>query len=165
MGMRKRKLLLNWCSAHTGLKQWIENSQPGDGGKIGNGTGWTYITFFPEGTKNNDVLYNIDEILNLAQENNYYLPHEVVVQHNKIVLTVYQEGTPLASPLVGLYPLVASFASRFVDAQRYPDHGFYGKFGGIYERPDFRDPHEGVPIRCALFQQPECHTTDAVRLR
>jgi hypothetical protein len=136
MGMQKRKLLLNWCAAHSDLKQWIEHSQPGDGGEIGNGTGWTYVTFFPRGTKNKEVLYDISQILKLAQDNNYYLPHEVVVQHNKIVLTVHQEGAAAASPLAGIFPLVASFAARFDDAQRYPAHGFYGKFGGIYERPE-----------------------------
>ncbi|MCG6537500.1 MAG: hypothetical protein L7F78_22995 [Syntrophales bacterium LBB04] len=136
MGMRKRKLLLNWCAAHGDLKQWIDNSQPDDGSGIRNGMGWTYVTFFPGGTKDKEVLYDIDQILKLAQDNNYYLPHEVVVQHNKIVLTVYREGATPASPLVGIFPLVASFAARFDDVQRYPAHGFYGKFGGIYERPE-----------------------------
>ncbi len=136
MGMRKRKLLFNWCAAHDDLKQWIENSRPDDGGEIGNGIGWTYVTFFPRGTKENEALYDIDQILKLARDNNYYLPHEVVVQHNKIVLTVYQEGAPPVSPLVGIFPLVASFAAQFDDAQRYPAHEFYGKFGGIYERPE-----------------------------
>ncbi|MHB9097206.1 MAG: hypothetical protein ACYC5X_05225 [Syntrophales bacterium] len=136
MGVKKRKLLLNWCAAHGDLKQWIEDSQPGDGREIGSGAGWTYVTFFPEGTKNNEVLYDIDQVLQLARNNNYHLPHEVVVQHNKIVLTAYQEGEPPTSPLVGIFPLVASFAARFDDTQRYPAHGFYGKLGGIYERPE-----------------------------
>ena len=136
MGMAKRKLLFNWCAAHDDLKQSIENSNPGDDLQIGNEKGWTYLTFFPKGSRNKDVLYNIDQILKLAQDNNYYLPHDVVMQHNKVLLTAVQEDANPVSPLAGIYPLVASFAARFDDAQRYPSHGFYGKFGGIYERPE-----------------------------
>jgi hypothetical protein len=136
MGMVKRRLLFNWWAAHDDLKQSIENSNPGDDLEIGNEKGWTYLTFFPKGSRNKDVLYDIDQILKLAQDNNYYLPHDVVMQHNKVVLTVFQEDANPVSPLAGIYPLVASFAARFDDAQRYPSHGFYGKFGGIYERPE-----------------------------
>ncbi|MCX5819139.1 MAG: hypothetical protein NT047_04435 [Deltaproteobacteria bacterium] len=132
----KRRLLLNWCAAHGELKRLVESGDPDDGMEIGNGRGWTYLTFFPKGTRERDILYDIDQILILARNNNYHLSREVITQHNKIVLTAYPEGASQASILTKLYSLVASFAIRFSDTLRYPSHGFYGKFGGIYERPE-----------------------------
>ena len=132
----KRMLLLNWCNAHGELKRLVESGHPDEEIKIGNGRGWTYVTFFPKGTREQEMLYDIGQILRLAQDNSYYLPRDVVTQHNKIVLTAYPEGTRPASLLAELYFIVASFAVKFDDAMRYPAHGFYGKFGGIYERPE-----------------------------
>lgn len=132
----KRRLLLNWCSAHEELKRLIESDHPGEGMVTGNGRGWTYLTFFPQGTREREILYDIDQILILARNNNYHLSREVVTQHNKIVLTAYPEGASPASPLAELYSLVDAYAIRFGDVLRYPAHGFYGKFGGIYERPE-----------------------------
>jgi len=132
----KRMLLLNWCNAHGELKRLVESGHPDEEIEIGNGRGWTYVTFFPKGTREQEMLYDIGQILRLAQDNSYYLPRDVVTQHNKIVLTAYPEGTRPASLLAELYFIVASFAVKFDDAMRYPLHGFYGKFGGIYERPE-----------------------------
>jgi hypothetical protein len=132
----RRRLLLNWCAAHGELKRLVERGYPDDGMEIGNGSGWTYLTFFPEGTKERDILYDIDRILILARNNNYHLPRDIVTQHNKIVLTAYPEGASKASLLAELYFVAASFAVRFSDVRQYPSYGFYGKFGGIYERPE-----------------------------
>ena len=132
----KRRLLLNWCTAHGELKRLVESGYPDDGIEIGNGRGWTYLTFFPKGTREQEMLYDIGQILRLAQNSSYYLPRDVVTQHNKIVLTAYPEGTRPASLLAELYFIVVSFAVKFNDAMRYPSHGFYGKFGGIYERQE-----------------------------
>ena len=132
----KRRLLLNWCTAHGELKRLLESGYPDDKIEIGNGRGWTYLTFFPKGTREQDILYDIDQILILARNNNYHLSREIVTQHNKIVLTVYPEGASQASLLAELYFMVASFTIHFSDTLRYPSHGFYGKFGGIYERPE-----------------------------
>jgi hypothetical protein len=136
MEIGKRRLLLNWCNAHGELKRLVESGRLDDEIEIGNGRGWTYLTFFPKGTREQEMLYDIGQILRLAQNNSYYLPQDVVTQHNKIVLTAYPEGTRPASLLAELYFIVASFAVKFDDAQRYPSHGFYGKFGGIYERQE-----------------------------
>jgi hypothetical protein len=132
----KRKLILNWCPAHDDLKRSVEDCRPGDGYEIGNGRGWTYLTFFPRGTNPREVLYDIDELKSVARENHYHLPYEVVAQHNKVVLTAYSDGDTPISPLLGIFSQVALFTQRFSDTQRYPTHGIYGKFGGIYERPE-----------------------------
>ena len=136
MEIGKRKLLFNWCDAHGDLEQLIEHNNLHEGVEIGNGSGWTYLTFFPGEIEVKDMLYDIDHIQKLAKGNGYYLPCEVVLQHNKVVLTAYPEGATPGSPLAGLSLLLLSFAARFDDTKRYPSHGFYGKFGGIYERPE-----------------------------
>jgi hypothetical protein len=136
MEMGKRRLLLNWCTAHSELKRLIESGSPDDPIEIVNSKGWTYLTFFPKGTQERDILYDIDQIRILARNNHYHLSREIIMQHNKIVLTAYPESAPPSSLLPELYSLVASFSLRFSDTQRYPSHGFYGKFGGIYERPE-----------------------------
>lgn len=132
----KRKLILNWCPAHEDLKRSVEESRLSDGIELGNGRGWTYLTFFPKGTNAREVLYDIDQLWRLARENHYYLPHEVIAQHNKVVLTAYSDCDPPASPLLGIFSRVAMFTSLFDNPHRYPAHGVYGKFGGIYERPE-----------------------------
>jgi hypothetical protein len=131
-----RKLILNWCPAHDDLKRSVEEGEPGNGYELGNGQGWTYLTFFPKGTNPKEVLYDIDEIRTVARENHYHLPFEIVAQHNKVVLTAYSDGEPPISPLPAIFAQVAMFAQRFNDTLRYPAHGIYGKFGGIYERPE-----------------------------
>jgi hypothetical protein len=132
----KRRLVLNWCPAHDDLKRSLEDCGSAQGFESGNGRGWTYLTFFPKGTNAGEVLFDIDRLQALAIENHFYLPHEVIAQHNKVVLTAYAEGEPPASPLPGIFARVAAFARRYDDTRRYPGHGVYGKFGGIYERPE-----------------------------
>jgi len=162
---RKRRLIINWSEMHDDLKRLIENELPrrkqrgikdhngenpspqGAGYSPGrnkepydrepcNNKGWSYLTFYPKGTQAQQILFNIDRIEELAKNRNYYLPREVVVQHNKVVVTAYPEGDSPVSPLVGLYHLLSFYVKLFSDVQQYPSHGFYGKFGGIYERPE-----------------------------
>jgi hypothetical protein len=133
----RRTLILNWCASHDDLKRSIEDcDQATDGHELRNDRGWTYLTFFPGGTRPGDVLFDIDELRKLARDNHYYLPREVIAQHNKVVLTAYSDSDPSVSPLAGLFARVAMFAALFDDPDRYPAHGIYGKFGGIYERPE-----------------------------
>lgn len=134
MKMGKRTLLFHWCDAHSELKQLIENDRLESGTKIGNDRGWTYVTFLPQGTDIKDMLYDVDHVQRLARENGYHLPREIVVQHNKVVLTAYPEEVAPVSSVAGLYYVLMSFAARFDNVKRYPCHEFYGKFGGIYER-------------------------------
>jgi len=104
--------------------------------ELGNGRGWTYLTFFPKGTNPKEVLYDIEELRTVARENHYHLPFEVVAQHNKVVLTAYSDGERPVSPLPAIFAHVAMFAQRFNDTLRYSAHGICGKFGGIFERSE-----------------------------
>ncbi len=133
----KRKLVLNWCPAHEDLKRSVEEcDRATDGCELKNDRGWTYLTFFPRGTNPQDVLFDVDALRKLARENHYYLPREVIAQHNKVVLTAYSQSDPPISPVVGIFARLAMFSTLFEDARRYPTHGIYGKFGGVYERPE-----------------------------
>lgn len=134
--MARRKLLINWCKAHAMLKQWADEDCPDDGSGLDNRKGWTYLTFFSPGTQGQEVLFDIEAIVRIARENGYYLPREVVAQHNKVVLTVLPESGASLSPLPQLYALITALTGRYGDTQRYPRHSFYGKFGGIYDRPE-----------------------------
>ncbi len=133
----KRRLLINWSDTHYDLKRSIENNEPYDYDReIENNKGWSYMTFFSKETQANKILFDIDRLMEMAKDNNYYLPREVIVQHNKVVVTAYPDGESPASPLLGLYLLVSSYMNRYSNTHKYPSHGFYGKFGGIYERPE-----------------------------
>ncbi len=131
----KRRLLINWSETHDDLKRLIENNEL-YGGAIENNKGWSYVTFLHEEVQASNILYDVNRLMELAKDNSYYLPREVVVQHNKVVVTAYPDNESPASPLVGLYHLLSSYVNRFIDARQYPFHGFYGKLGGIYERPE-----------------------------
>jgi hypothetical protein len=104
--------------------------------EIENSRGWSYVTFYPEEVQANKILYDVNRLRELALDNRYYLPYEVIAQHNKVVVTAFPDGESPISPLIGLYQLISSYVGRFVDSGRYPTHGFYGKIGGIYERPE-----------------------------
>jgi hypothetical protein len=131
----KRRLLINWSETHDGMRRLIENNEL-YGGTTENNKGWSYVTFLHEEVHANNILYDVNRLFELAKDNSYYLPREVVVQHNKVVVIAYPDGESPASPLIGLYHLLSSYVIRFSDARKYPCHGFYGKLGGIYERPE-----------------------------
>jgi hypothetical protein len=103
---------------------------------IGNNSGWSYITFFPKDIEANEVLYDVNRLQSLVVESNYHLPNEVISQHNKVVVTAFPEGDEPLSPLLGLYRLMSLYVRRFVDSQKHPSHGFYGKLGGVYNRAE-----------------------------
>ena len=127
--------MINWNDSHNDLKQHIENDDQYEI-SAGNNSGWSYITFFPKEVEVNTVLFDVNRLKELVVKNSYYLPYEVISQHNKVVVTAYPDGEESLSPLFGLYQLIFSYAGRFSDSQQYPSHGFYGKLGGIYNRPE-----------------------------
>jgi len=132
----KRRLVLNWSPAHEELKRSVEERRSPEELTPAIGQGWTYLTFCPKGTSAEEVLYDIDQLGVLARQNHYHLPHEVVSQHNKVVLTAYSDGGSSLPPIWGIFTLLSMFAARFADMRRYTAHGIYGKFGGVYERPE-----------------------------
>jgi len=129
-----RRLMINWNDSHNDLKQHIENDEPYEI-SAEDDRGWSYITFFPKDVDVHTVLFDVNRLQALAVKNSYYLPHEVISQHNKVVVTAYPDGEEHLSPLFGLYQMISSYADHFLDSQQYPSHGFYGKLGGIYNRP------------------------------
>jgi hypothetical protein len=135
MEKRNRRLLINWSDAHHDLKQLIEDKEHREV-EIENNNGWSYITFFPKQVDANTILYDVNHLQALAVDNSYHLPYEVIAQHNKVVVTAYPDGEAPMNPLLGLSRLMFSYVNRFIDPRRHPAHGFYGKLGGIYDRPE-----------------------------
>jgi len=131
----RRELIVNWSSAHEAIRQEIEKPRPqildvGDSGK-----GWTYMTFFAPGTPRDQVLFDLERLHSTALENGFFLPRDLITQHNKIVVSAYSAlGSNPSYQLFGLYHLVERFAMKFDSIRKYPNHGFYGKMGGVYDR-------------------------------
>ena len=71
----------------------------------------------------------------MADRRGAIIPGEVVLQHNKVVITASSPGGPSAS-LLGLTMFLEAYAKRFADQDKFPDHGFYGKLGGFYDRAE-----------------------------
>ncbi len=131
-----RRLVLNWSRTHRNLEEAVgkENLDPSEIGDVGKG--WTYVTFFPPRTEPGSVLFNLEHVKLLAQENAFFLPREVVIEHNKVVITASSGEENPVFPLLALYRLLEIYAARYNDPAAYPNHGFYGKFGGVFERSE-----------------------------
>jgi hypothetical protein len=132
----RRELILNWGPVHETLKEDIEKEvrlfnefRPVD-------NGWSYFTFFELGTKREDVLFNLSELEKAAEDNGYFLPDELVRQHNKLVVCANCPEGGNAYQLYALWSLLAGFEKRWSDSRRNPNLSFYGKLGGIYDRPE-----------------------------
>lgn len=135
MKAKKRRLLINWNKAHHDLKQLIDDNERYDS-PIGNESGWSYVTFFPKDVDAHKVLFDVNRLQSLVIESNYHLTAEVISQHNKVVVTAFPDGEEPVSPLLGLYRLMSLYVRHFADSQKHPSHGFYGKLGGVYNRPE-----------------------------
>jgi len=132
----RRELVVNWSEEHWNIKSEIERKtenpfEVGDTGK-----GWSYVTFFSHGTTPNGVLFDLERLRTIALDNGYFLPWEVLSQHNKIVVTAHTDMAGPSSQLFALYRLLEEYASRFDSVNRYPELGFYGKMGGFFDRPE-----------------------------
>lgn len=132
----RRKLIVNWCEEHESVRQAMEKGTTdlwdvGDTKK-----GWSYVTFFAPGTDPRAVLYDLERLEMIAHANGYFLPREVVVQHNKVVVTAQDVAANPSAQLLGLCRFLEAYAARFSDESKYPNHGFYGKVGGTFDRPE-----------------------------
>ncbi len=132
----RRRLILNWCDAHDGLRQAVKNEIADPALVPSTGKGWTYITFCPIGTRPSLFLFDVERIRALAKENNFALPHDVVMQHNKVVVTACSDDGRQSAQLFGLHRLIEVFGKRYSETGECPDHSFFGKFGGVYDRPE-----------------------------
>lgn len=133
----RRDLIINWSDVHASVKRELDKSKPaalevGDSGK-----GWSYVTFFRPGISREQVLFNVNEMEDTAKRNGYFLPWDLITEHNKIVICAHSlVGNGPSVALLGLVKLLEEYAKRFNHPGDYPHHGFYGKLGGIYERPE-----------------------------
>lgn len=131
----RRELLLNWCEAHGALQQAIRDKVESAQEVGETGKGWTYVTFFHPGTRPGDVLFDVDRLDALARDNGFFLPGDVVRRHNKVLVLASSPGGGSAA-LYGLHQFLVTYAKRYADVRRHPDHGFYGKLGGLFERSE-----------------------------
>jgi hypothetical protein len=134
----RRELLINWSDVHLNLKREAEKKPRGDALDVGEtGKGWSYVTFFRPGTRRDQVLFNLNELEDTAQQNGYFLPWELVSQHNKVVVSAFSHvGNDPSVALFGLVELLQGYAKLYADSRKYPHHGFYGKVGGVYDRAE-----------------------------
>jgi hypothetical protein len=130
----KRQMILNWNEAHHGVNQAIEAKVESPWDLPDTGKGWTYVTFCPPGTDPQGVLFDIDQLEELAKNNGYHLSADVVAQHNKLVVTAIADSP--SSQLFGLVRLLEAYGKRYADTSKHPDHTFYGKLGGQYDRAE-----------------------------
>lgn len=136
IGILHRELAINWSEAHVALRRAVELKVKHPGEVLDTDKGWSYVTFFRPGTQGQSVLFDIDRLEALARDNGYFLPWEVVTQHNKIVITAHSEEYGPSAQLFGLHAFLEAYAAKFSNSKKYPEHGFYGKLGGFFDRPE-----------------------------
>ena len=130
----RRKLNNNWSPAHDRLREAIENgvTNPGEVGVTSKG--WSYCTFCTSKCGPNELLYDIDRIQTIARDNGFYLPGDVVRQHNKVLVIAHTAAQDPSPQLFGLWRFLTEFEARFTSTRVCPKHNFCGKFGGNFER-------------------------------
>ena len=133
---KNRELILNWNPAHDALKEALETRLKNPFEIGATGKGWTYVTFVRPGTSSKSVLYDIDRLELLANDNGYFLPRDIVAQHNKVVVTAHASESRGTLQLYGLWAFLDAYANAYANDRKFPNHAFYGKLGGIYDRPE-----------------------------
>ncbi len=141
MNGQNRQLITNWNKRHSDLAKLIEEQgkkfEPKEDNLhlLGdNGSGWSYVTFFSAGTPKEKALFNVAELERVLSENRQYVPRQLVDEHSKVVVEAFSENPSLN--LFALYKVLETYASFFRSATKFPNSGFYGKFGGRFERPE-----------------------------
>ncbi len=132
----RRRLVINWCDAHNSVKRAIEKDGADPAPVADAGKGWSYLTFCPLGTRPSELMFDVERLRALAQQNNFTLPHDVILQHNKVVVTAHSQDGRQSTQLLGLHGLLQAYCKLYADSQTNPRHSFYGKIGGIYDRPE-----------------------------
>ncbi len=132
----RRELIINWNGAHENVKRAVEKDvrHPHEVAELEPKKGWSYVTFFRPGTPSEAVLYDVDKLRMTATTNGFFLPREVISQHNKVVVTACSATANSSAQVFGLYKFLEAYGAKYRDMTRYPHHGFYGKFGGFYDR-------------------------------
>jgi hypothetical protein len=132
----RRDLVINWAKCHEALKLALNNGVKSPFEVMDTDKGWSYVTFFQPGTTPSRVLFNIDNLEDTAQSNGFFLPWEVVATHNKVVVTAVSELPSPSAQLFGLHRVMEAYAALYANPSKHPQHSFYGKLGGCYDRPE-----------------------------
>ncbi|MFH1532302.1 MAG: hypothetical protein ABIK09_16370 [Pseudomonadota bacterium] len=134
----RRDTIINWHHGHEGIKPAIDAGirikDPHELADVS--AGWSYVTFFPLGTTPDQVLFDLSKLESTVEQLGYFLPDEVVAEHNKIVVTAMSVVQSAAHQLYGLLRLIEEFGKRYSSPEKHPRLGYYGKVGGIYLRPE-----------------------------
>jgi hypothetical protein len=134
----RRDTIINWYQGHEGIKPLIDAGarvkDPHELAEIA--AGWSYVTYFPLGTTPDKVLFDLSKLESTAEDLGYFLPDEVVAEHNKIVITATSVVQSPSHQLFGLLRLIEAYGKKFTSPEDHPKLGYYGKVGGIYERPE-----------------------------
>lgn len=132
----RRKLMINWGKAHERLREALADGID-DSRQVGvTEKGWSYVTFVTSNCGAEEVLYDVDQLDLTAQENGYYLPREMVTQHSKVIISAKATDNEPSVALFGLVKFLEEFERRFDNGDEFPQHGFYGKIGGEFDRPE-----------------------------
>ena len=134
----RREMIINWHQEHEALRAVMDSGvRVKDLYELGEtGAGWSYVTHFPLGTTPDKVLFNLSKLADTAEEYGYFLPDEVIAEHNKIVVTAISGEPNPSRQIYGLLLLIEEFGTRFANPKKHPRMGWYGKVGGVYERPE-----------------------------
>lgn len=132
----RRELIVNWGECHLKLKEALELGVKSPMEVMDTDKGWSYLTFFRPGTAPSKVLFDIDDLEHIAQQNGYFLPWETVSTHNKVVVTAFSDIPNPSAQLFGLYKLLEVYSDLFANSVKHPEYSFYGKLGGCYDRPE-----------------------------
>jgi len=132
----RRKLIINWSPAHERLREAIENGveHPSEVGTTSKG--WSYCTFCTSKCGPNELLYDIDSIRTIARDNGFYLPGEIVRQHNKVLVVAHSAELDASPQLFGLWRFLMEFEKKFNNTEHFPKHDFFAKFGGKFDRSE-----------------------------
>lgn len=130
----RRKVIINWSEAHDRLREAVEIGVDHPAQVGATDKGWSYVTFFHSRCNPESVLFNVDRLKTIARDNGFYLPGDVVRQHNKVLVIAHSVTMDPSPQLFGLWRFLMEYENRFNDSDSYQNHAFYGKFGGNFDR-------------------------------
>lgn len=132
----RRETIINWCEEHLALKDDMEAGVREAYDFADVGKGWSYITHFELGTKPDSVLFNIEELEQVAESNGFFIPSTLISEHNKIVVCATDAVGNPSYQLYGLFKVLEEYSKRYKDPKKFPQHCFYGKIGGVFDRSE-----------------------------
>ncbi len=132
----RRELVINWAEGHERVKAAIGEKVKNPFEIMDSEKGWSYVTFYEVTADPASVLYNVGRLEEAASKNGYFLPWEIMREHNKVVVTAYSDMPSPSAQLYGLHSLLLAYEQQYKSTDKHPLNGFYGKMGGFYDRPE-----------------------------